>query len=116
VGMLGALAIPLLTVLLAITVVGLVALPVVAVGVAMAAVLGMPALSVAIGRRVPGRLTPVGQLAAGTATVVLATQLPGVGGPLFAVALLVGLGAVLATRFGGQAGRGAAPDLGDPTR
>jgi hypothetical protein len=102
VGLLGLLAIPLLALLLAVTVVGLLLWPVEAVLVVSGSVLGYAALAVLIGRKLPlkRRLTPVGQLALGTLIITLVTNLPGVGGVLAVLGWIVVLGAVLATRFG----------------
>lgn len=102
VGLLSVLAIPLLALLLAVTIIGLLLWPVEAVVVVAGSVLGYTALAVLIGRRVPvkHRLTPVGQLAVGTAAITLLTHIPGVGFVLGVLALIVVLGAVFSTRFG----------------
>lgn len=102
VGLLGLVAIPLLAVLLAITVIGLILWPVEALAVAVGSVIGYTALAVLIGRKLPNqwKLTGVGQLALGAAVITLVTHIPILGGALSFVGWVVAFGAVLATRFG----------------
>jgi len=101
-GFLATLAIPFLTLLLIVTLVGI---PLVAVeffGVALAALMGFSAISVLIGNRlrVPVRGGGLLGLAIGTAIVVALTTLPWVGGALLITAWFVALGAALVSRFG----------------
>ena len=86
--MLGALALPLLLILLAITLIGCLLWPVVGLAVAAGTVLGFTALATLIGRSIPNlpRLTPVGQLALGTAAIVLVSNLPYLGPVLASLA------------------------------
>jgi hypothetical protein len=104
-GFLATLAIPILTLLLIVTLIGI---PLVAVeffGIALAAVMGFTAISVLIGNRlrVPVRGGGLLGLAIGTAIVVALTALPWVGGVVLVTAWFVALGAALVTRFGSSA-------------
>jgi hypothetical protein len=104
-GFLATLAIPFLTLLLIVTLVGI---PLVAVeffGVALAALMGFTAISVLVGNRlrIPVRGGGLLGLAIGTAIVVTLTTLPWVGGALLITAWFVALGAALVTRFGSAA-------------
>lgn len=102
VGLLGLIAIPLLAGLLFITIIGWLLLPVEALAVAVASVIGYTALAVLLGRKLPlkAKLTNVGQLAVGTAAITLITHIPVLGGAVAVVGWIVALGAVLSTRFG----------------
>jgi hypothetical protein len=105
VGLLGTVAIPVLTVLLVVTVVGILLVPVQALAVIIAGILGFTALSFHIGRSLPIHLergTWVLQLAVGTAIVVVLTQIPVLGWLAFLSGWLLVFGAVLRSRFGGQ--------------
>jgi hypothetical protein len=104
-GLLGFVVLPLLLVLLVATVIGIPLVPVAALLVVAAGVLGFTALAWYIGRALPvhpRRGTAVLQLALGTAIVVLVTQIPLLGGMAFVAAALLGFGAVLRSRFGSQ--------------
>jgi len=104
IGLLGTVGLPMLALLLTITVVGMVLLPVEGLLVTVGSLLGFSALALLIGRKLPirRRLTPVGQLAVGTALMTVAINIPRVGGVVLVLAWIVVLGAVLATRFGSQ--------------
>ncbi len=101
-GFLATLAIPFLTLLLIITLVGIPLVAVEVFGVALAALMGFTAISVLIGNRlrVPVRGGGLLGLAIGTAIVVALTALPWIGGLVLVTAWFVALGAALVTRFG----------------
>ena len=104
-GLLGTVAMPLLTVLLIVTIIGIPLVAVQVLAVIAAGMLGFTALSFWIGRALPissVRATQVLQLAVGTAVVVLVTQLPVLGVLAEIAGWLLVFGAVLRTRFGGQ--------------
>jgi hypothetical protein len=104
-GLLGLVLTPLLVVLLVVTVIGIPLVPVAALMLVAAGVLGFTALAFFIGRRLPiqtRRGTNVLQLAIGTALVVLVTAIPILGGMAWFAAALLGFGAVLRSRFGSQ--------------
>jgi hypothetical protein len=103
-GALGTIGMPVLTVLLVVTIVGILLVPVQFLAIAAAAVMGFTALSFHIGRSLPihvERWTWVLQLAAGTAIVVLITEIPILGFLAAFAGWLLVFGAVLRTRFGG---------------
>jgi hypothetical protein len=105
VGLLGTVAMPVLTVLLVVTLVGILLVPVQVLAVLAAGVLGFTALSFHIGRSLPVRIqkgTAVLQLAIGTAIVVLITQIPVLGGLAFVAGWLLVFGAVLRSRGGSE--------------
>ncbi len=102
IGFLVSLAIPVLTVLLIVTLVGI---PLVAVeffGIALAVLMGFTAMSVVVGQRlqIPTRGGGLLGLAVGTAIVVALTALPWIGWLVLATGWFVALGAALGTRFG----------------
>jgi hypothetical protein len=102
--------------LLALTGVGLLLWPVEGLLVALGTLLGFSALAVLVGRRLPlqKRLTPVGQLALGTALMVAAINIPKLGLVVLVLGWIVVFGAVLATRFGSRdAGPHPSFPLGD---
>jgi hypothetical protein len=106
-GLLGLVVLPFLIVLLVATVIGIPLVPVAALLVIAAGVLGFTALSFYVGRAVPLRLeraTSVLQLAIGTAIVVLVSSIPILGWMAWFAALLLVFGAVLRSRFGSQGG------------
>jgi hypothetical protein len=106
-GLLGLVALPILLVLLAATVIAIPLLPVAVLLVVAAGILGFAALSFYIGRALPLRIergTSVLQLAIGTAFVVLVTSIPLLGWMAWTAALLLTFGAVLRSRFGSQGG------------
>jgi hypothetical protein len=105
VGVLGTIAMPILTVLLVVTIVGILLVPVQLIAILVAAVLGYTALALLIGRALPIRTekaTGVLQLAVGTAIVVLISEIPFVGVLAMVSAWFLVFGAVLRSR-GGQA-------------
>jgi hypothetical protein len=101
-GFLATLAIPILTLLLIVTLVGIPLVAVELFGVALAALMGFTAISVLIGNRlrVPVRGGGLLGLAVGTAIVVALTTLPWIGGLVLVTGWFVALGAALVTRFG----------------
>ena len=104
-GLLGIVVLPLLILLLVATLIGIPLVPVAALLVVAAGVLGFTALAWYIGRALPLRLqrgTTVLQLAIGTAIVVLVTQIPFLGCMAWVAAALLTFGAVLRSRFGSQ--------------
>jgi hypothetical protein len=104
VGVLGTLAMPVLTVLLVVTVVGILLVPVQLIAILVAAILGYTALALFIGRALPIRTekaTAVVQLAVGTAIVVVISEIPFVGILAMVTAWFLVFGAVLRSR-GGQ--------------
>ena len=104
VGLLGTIAMPVLTVLLAVTIVGILLIPVQVIAIILAAILGYTALALLIGRAIPigeRRADGVIQLAIGTGIVVLVSEIPVVGVLAMVAAWLLVFGAVLRSR-GGQ--------------
>ena len=102
IGFLVSIAIPVLTLLLVVTLVGI---PLVAVeffGIALAALMGFTAMSVLVGQRlqIPVRGGGLLGLAVGTAIVVALTTLPWIGWLVVLTGWFVALGAALSTRFG----------------
>ena len=105
VGLLGTVAMPVLTVLLAVTIVGILLIPVQVIAILVAGILGYTALALLIGRALPFRPekgTAVVQLAIGTAIVVAISEIPFVGIMAMVSAWFLVFGAVLRSR-GGQA-------------
>lgn len=106
-GLLGLIALPILLVLLVATLIGIPLVPVGALLVVAAGVLGFTALAFYVGRSLPLRIergTSVLQLAIGTAIVVLVTSIPIIGWMAWIAAVLLTFGAVLRSRFGNQPG------------
>ncbi|HSQ15554.1 MAG TPA: hypothetical protein VLQ94_04530, partial [Candidatus Binatia bacterium] len=104
VGLLGTIAMPVLTVLLAVTIVGILLIPVQLIAILIAAVLGYSALALLVGRAIPigeRKADTVIQLAIGTGIVVLVSEIPIVGVMAMISAWLLVFGAVLRSR-GGQ--------------
>jgi hypothetical protein len=90
-------------ILLAITLIGIPAAIALMVGLSVATYVGLAAVAAVIGVVLPVerlRDRPVLQLAAGVATLYVASLVPGVGGLALIFAALVGLGAVVRTRLG----------------
>jgi len=111
VGVLGTVAMPVLAVLLAVTIVGILLIPVQVIAILVAGILGYTALALLIGRALPFRPekgTAVVQLAIGTAIVVAISEIPFVGIMAMVSAWFLVFGAVLRSR-GGQ------PTPGQPT-
>jgi len=104
VGVLGTIAMPVLTVLLVVTIVGILLVPVQFIAILVAAVLGYTALALLIGRAIPigeRKADSVIQLAIGTGIVVLVSEIPVVGVMAMVSAWFLVFGAVLRSR-GGQ--------------
>jgi hypothetical protein len=102
-GMLGTIALPVVILLLVVTIVGIPFIGVIALGVAVAAVMGYTALALYFGRALPFRFVrgaPIVQLAIGTAILVAIGQIPVLGVLCWVAAWLFVLGVVLRTRFG----------------
>ena len=100
-GLLGTLAMPVLTVLLVVTVVGIPLIAVQVVAILVAAIVGYSALALYVGRAFPvASAKAVLQLALGTALVVVVSEVPVVGPMAMVSAWLLVFGAVLRTRFG----------------
>lgn len=104
VGLLGTVAMPILTALLAVTIVGILLIPVQLIAIILAAILGYTALALLIGRAIPigeRKADGVIQLAIGTGIVVLVSEIPIVGVMAMISAWLLVFGAILRSR-GGQ--------------
>jgi len=102
-GLLGTIALPVLGLLLAVTIVGIPLIAVQVLAVVLAWILGFTGLAMIVGRAFPLRVErrlPVVQLAIGTAALVLATRIPVLGVMIWTAAWLFTFGAVLRTRFG----------------
>jgi hypothetical protein len=99
-------------VLLAVTVIGLLLIPVQALLVVSGAVMGITALTLFLGRTLPfppTRRTMVLELAAGTLIFSVVAEVPILGAMAWVAALLLSFGAVLRTRFGQPPSGGALP-------
>ena len=93
----------LLTVLLCVTIIGIILVPPLGIIAAAAVIMGYAALAMMIGRKLPIPVRPssAAYAALGTAViVVVANLIPVLGQLAFVVAGFVGLGAVLYTKFG----------------
>jgi hypothetical protein len=104
-GLLGVVVLPLLTILLVATIIGIPLVAVLGLLVLAAGVLGFTALAFHIGRSLPLELkrgTNALQLAIGTAIVVLVTAIPFLGGMAWVAAALLVFGAALRSRLGSQ--------------
>jgi hypothetical protein len=102
-GLLGTLAMPVLTVLLVVTVAGIPLVAVQVVAVLLAGILGFTALALLVGRAIPlhpRRAAAVVQLAIGTGLVVAVSEVPVVGVMAWVTGWLFVFGAVIRTRFG----------------
>ncbi len=102
-GILGTIAMPVVILLLVVTIVGIPFIAVIALGVAVAVVMGYTALALHFGRALPFRFVrgaPIVQLAIGTAILVAIGQIPVFGFLAWTAAWLFVLGVVLRTRFG----------------
>jgi hypothetical protein len=102
-GLLGTLAMPVLTLLLVVTVIGIPLVAVQVVAVLLAGIVGFTALALLIGRAIPlhpRRAAAVVQLALGTALVVAVSEVPVVGVMAWVTGWLFVFGAVIRTRFG----------------
>jgi hypothetical protein len=102
-GLLGSLAMPVLTVLLVVTIVGIPLVAVQVIAILVAAVVGYTALALLVGRAIPwqpARTTAIAQLAIGVVLVVALSEIPVVGPLAMITGWLFAFGAVLRTRFG----------------
>lgn len=102
-GLLGTLAMPVLTVLLVVTIVGIPLVAVQVLGVMVAGILGVASLALMMGRRLPLKMErgqAVVQLAIGTAILVVLGAIPVLGWLVWMAVWLFVFGAVLRTRFG----------------
>jgi hypothetical protein len=102
-GLLGTLAMPVLTVLLVVTLVGIPLVAVQVLAVLLAGLVGFTALAMLVGRALPlhpRRAAAVIQLALGTALVVLVSEIPVVGAMAWVTGWLFVFGAVIRSRFG----------------
>ena len=102
-GLLGTVAMPVLTVLLAVTIIGIPLIAVQWLGVMVAGILGVASLALLLGRRLPlklDRAQAVAQLAIGTALLVVVGKIPVLGAMVWVAVWLFVFGAVLRTRFG----------------
>jgi hypothetical protein len=102
-GVLGTIALPIVILLLAVSVIGIPFIAVVALGLGAAAVLGYTALALRFGRALPFRLergAHILHLAIGTAALVVLGQVPVLGCLAWIAGWLFVFGVVLRTRFG----------------
>lgn len=103
-GVLGTLALIPLSVLICITIIGIpVAILMWVVAIPLAAALGIAALASEIGMKLPvlrGRKTQAAVLALGLLFLLLLAKLPFLGPLSMGIAMLMGIGAVIRTRFG----------------
>jgi uncharacterized protein YqgC (DUF456 family) len=116
VGLLGAVVGALLCCLLVVSILGIPLLPLLALGIAAAIVLGMAALALRLGRALPigrhkGELLSLGL---GTLVLVVLRHLPWVGGAVVWVATLFAFGAVILSR-GGAPSEPGLPPAPEPT-
>jgi hypothetical protein len=105
VGLVGMVLLVPLCVLLVLTLIGILLIPFVGLAVALAVLLGMTAVALEIGERLPphqARRTQVLILALGVVVLFLATHIPFIGWAVLSAALVVSFGATLRTRFGGN--------------
>lgn len=110
--LLGGFVLPLLCVLLAITIIGILPLVFVVIpGAFLAVFLGYVALATVIGRRLPTNVDPTraAVLAIGAVVIVVLWAIPVIGWIFLFVAGFFGFGAVLMTRFGQQPANGVPP-------
>ena len=117
-GLLGTLAMPVLTVLLVVTVIGIPLVAVQVVAVLLAGIVGFTALALLIGRAIPlhpRRAAAVVQLALGTALVVAVSEIPVVGVMAWVTGWLFVFGAVIRTRFGQPQPGAPLPTTAPPT-
>jgi hypothetical protein len=102
-GLLGTLAMPVLTVLLVVTIVGIPLVAVQVIAILVAAVVGYTALALLVGRAIPwqpARAAAIAPLAIGVVLVVALSEIPVVGPLAMITGWLFAFGAVLRTRFG----------------
>lgn len=102
-GLLGSVGMVVLAILLAVTVVGLLLVPVQVLAVLAGGVLGITALTYYLGRLLPlpsSRRTMVLELAVGTLIFSIAAEIPVLGAMVWVATWFLAFGAVLRTRFG----------------
>lgn len=102
-GFLGTLAVVPLSVLLVISVVGILVLPVLWVGLVLAVCMGYTAIANEIGIKLPvlrGKKTQATVLAVGTVVLLLVSRIPVLGPLALTLVGMLGLGAIIRTRFG----------------
>ncbi len=102
-GLLGTLAMPVLTVLLVVTIVDIPLVAVQVIAILVAAVVGYTALALLVGRAIPwqpARAAAIAPLAIGVVLVVALSEIPVVGPLAMITGWLFAFGAVLRTRFG----------------
>jgi len=102
-GLLGTLAMPVLTVLLVVTIVGIPLVAVQVIAILLAGIVGYTALALFIGRALPiqaHKAASALQLAVGTAILVAVSEIPVLGWLAMISAWLIVFGAVVRTRFG----------------
>jgi hypothetical protein len=102
-GLAGSFGMVVLAILLAVTIVGLLLIPVQAILVVLGGVMGVTALTLYLGRALPippSRRTTVLELAAGTLAFAVVAEIPILGSMAWVATWLLTFGAVLRTRFG----------------
>jgi hypothetical protein len=102
-GFLGTLAVVPLSVLLVVSVVGILVLPVLWVGLVLAVCMGYTAIANEIGIKLPvlrGKKTQATVLAVGTIVLLLVSRIPVLGPLALCLVGMLGLGAIIRTRFG----------------
>jgi autotransporter passenger strand-loop-strand repeat protein len=102
VGLMGVVGTVVLTVILAITIIGIPAAIVLAIMAFLGAYVGLVACASVLGAALPSaglKEKPILQLGAGVAILFVVSLVPGIGGLLSAIAGLVGYGALILTRF-----------------
>ena len=102
-GLLGSVGMLVLAILLAVTVIGLLLIPVQVLLIAGGGILGITALTHYLGRLLPlppGRRTMVLELAAGTLIFSIVAEIPVVGAMVWVATWFLAFGAVVRTRFG----------------
>lgn len=108
-GILAAFSLAPLGLLMTVSVVGIPLVPVLVAGATFAVVMGLAAASLEIGRRLPlSRRAPAWLLAAGAGVVAVLTEVPFLGVIAGLSLALLGLGAVLLSRFGEADNRASA--------
>jgi hypothetical protein len=115
-GLAGTVGAALLAVLLAVTIIGILLIPVEVLLVVSGGVLGVTALTLYLGRTLPfpaTRRTMVLELAAGTLVFSVVAEVPVLGGMAWVAAWFLTFGAVLRTRFG-QPAAGVLPTTPAP--
>jgi hypothetical protein len=99
-GLFGLILLAPLTVMLILTLIGILFIPILYVGVFFAGAVGYTAVALFIGRHLPIRVGDYGRLALGAVVVTLLNMVPIVGTVAWWLGWLLAFGAVLRTRFG----------------